>query len=428
MDLGISYPPVISNSKWRKSQLPVYNWVLGNLASTSAHFQNSFFSTFVIRFFGFCGLCEWISMTQGQWITKSGGKMVEGSKPGLKISVPRFDNSDLIASYAKTLIGRCMNPRKQAMKMLLFMLPRILQVEGRVVGTDLVRGRFQFAFEEEEDIVEVLKMGPFHFDSWMISLVRWKLVVEVNYPSKIIFWVYALDIPLQFWAAQTFRRIGEALGKVHGEVNIEEGRVRVEVDGFKPLVFTMTIDFDEGVEIPVALRYEKLVGYCTECFCLTHDKSLCPNVPKPVEAGRNSAMNQSEHGANVSSYRGAVLKGREQGGEGHEGQQHRNLNGKEGNKGKWIARDRDDYARFEAPKYKHKERFPRGNSEGSSFQGRQAGVHGPRDQDRRYAPQTRDNQYRRGGEDDFQAHPEKLMLDAFKSAKDTKMTGTTSEK
>ncbi|KAG2322065.1 hypothetical protein Bca52824_015278 [Brassica carinata] len=137
-------------------------------------------------------------MTQGQWITKSGGKMVEGPKPGLKISVPRFDNSGLIASYAKTLIGRCMNPPKQAMKMLLFMLPRIWQVEGRVVGTDLGRGRFQFAFESEEDIVEVLNMEPFHFDAWMISLVRWKPVVEVNYPSKIIFWVHVLDIPLQF--------------------------------------------------------------------------------------------------------------------------------------------------------------------------------------------------------------------------------------
>ncbi|KAG2312945.1 hypothetical protein Bca52824_024502 [Brassica carinata] len=104
-------------------------------------------------------------MMQGQWITKSGGKMVEGSKPGLKISVPRFDNFAIIANYARTLIGRFMNPSKQNMKMMLFMLPRIWQVEGRVVGTDLGLGRFQFAFDQEEDIIEVLRMEPFHFDN-----------------------------------------------------------------------------------------------------------------------------------------------------------------------------------------------------------------------------------------------------------------------
>ncbi|KAL0854104.1 hypothetical protein Bca101_059256 [Brassica carinata] len=227
-------------------------------------------------------------MTQGQWITKSGGKMVEGPNPGLKISVPRFDNSGL-TSYAKTLIGRCMNPPKQAMKMPLFMLPRIWQVEGRVVGSDLGRGRFQFAFESEEDIVE-----------------------------------------------------------------------------------------------------------------------------KTVEAGRSSNMNQSEHGANASSYRGAVLNGREQDGDGHEGQQYRNMNGKEGNKGKGLAREREVFSRFEVPKYKNKERFPRGNGEGSSLQGRQSGFHGPREQDRRFAPQTRDTQYMRRGDEGSQLNPEKLMLDAFK--------------
>lgn len=53
------------------------------------------------------------------------------------------------------LIGQCMNPQKQDMKILLFMLPRIWNVEGRAVGVDLGLGRFQFNFELEEDIVEV---------------------------------------------------------------------------------------------------------------------------------------------------------------------------------------------------------------------------------------------------------------------------------
>lgn len=137
----------------------------------------------------------------------------------------RFDNSELIASFSKTLIGRCMNPQRQDMKILLFMLPRIWNIEGRVVGTDLGMGRFQFAFELEEDIVEVLKMEPFHFDYWVILLVRWRPVLEPNYPSKITFWVRVMDLPLQFRAAETFQSVGEAIGTVQGPVDLIAGMV-----------------------------------------------------------------------------------------------------------------------------------------------------------------------------------------------------------
>lgn len=65
------------------------------------------------------------TMTQGQWMVKSGGKKVQAPSMGLKISIPKFDNSNLIAQYSKTLIGRCMNPFKQEMKALLFHLPKI---------------------------------------------------------------------------------------------------------------------------------------------------------------------------------------------------------------------------------------------------------------------------------------------------------------
>lgn len=93
----------------------------------------------------------------------------------------------------------------------------------------------------------------------MLSIVRWKPVLEPNYPYRISFWVRVLDVPTQFWAASTFRGVGEVLGQVHGEVDLMEGRVRVELDGFKPLVFSMDVNFDEGVELVVNLRYERLV-------------------------------------------------------------------------------------------------------------------------------------------------------------------------
>ena len=104
---------------------------MGESFSTSQHISLLRFTGSVISCIVFCSLFWCFKMTQGQWMAKSGGKK-EVAKAVLKITVPRFDNSELIASYGKTLIGRCMNPSKQDMKILLFMLPRIWQVEGRV--------------------------------------------------------------------------------------------------------------------------------------------------------------------------------------------------------------------------------------------------------------------------------------------------------
>ncbi|EOA29603.1 hypothetical protein CARUB_v10013521mg, partial [Capsella rubella] len=220
-----------------------------------------------------------VSSTHPSDLIKGNGSSGKASTSGLKrkVKVPLFDNSSLIEGYAKTVIGRCMNPRKQDMKYLLFMFPRIWQLEGRVVGADLGLGRFQFDFETEEDILEVLKMEPVHFDHWMVSLVRWEPSVDPAYPSAITFWIRVLGIPLQFWADPTFRSIGEELGQVQ-EVDIDGGRVRVTIDGFKPLCFETEVEFGNGEEISVTLRYERLFGYCRFCHSLCHDIDHCASV------------------------------------------------------------------------------------------------------------------------------------------------------
>lgn len=52
----------------------------------------------------------------------------------LKISVARFENSALIKTYSKTLIGRCMNPEEQEMKALFTNLPKDLETGGQGYG------------------------------------------------------------------------------------------------------------------------------------------------------------------------------------------------------------------------------------------------------------------------------------------------------
>ncbi|KAG2302641.1 hypothetical protein Bca52824_031292 [Brassica carinata] len=163
----------------------------------------------------------------------------------LKISVPHFDNSALIKSYSKTLIGRCMNPEEQDMKALFLNLPKIWKLEKGVSGKDLGFGKFQFDFEKEEDIEAVLKQQPYHFDYWMLSLARWQPMKSQSFPSEILFWVRLLGVPMEFRTVPTFESIGNAIGRTV-DVDLDNVRVQVVVDGFKELCFETTLDFKGG--------------------------------------------------------------------------------------------------------------------------------------------------------------------------------------
>ncbi|CAN7079943.1 unnamed protein product [Brassica oleracea var. botrytis] len=113
--------------------------------------------------------------------TKNG----EGSRKRLKISVAHFDNPALIKTYSKTLA-------------LFTNLPKIWKMEEEAIGTDLGFGRFQFDFKTEEDPEAVLKQQPFHFDYWMLSLARWQPKQSKSFPSKIMFWIRIIGVPLEF--------------------------------------------------------------------------------------------------------------------------------------------------------------------------------------------------------------------------------------
>ncbi|CAN6868761.1 unnamed protein product, partial [Brassica oleracea] len=262
-------------------------------------------------------------MTQGQLLATVGNKNGgEAARKPLRVTVPHFDNSALIQNYDKTLIGKCLNPEEQDVKALIIMLPKIWKVEDRVAGADLGLGRFQIDFHNEEDIEEVLKMQPYHFDYWMIFLVRWKPVMEKSYPTEITFWVRVLGVPLQYWAEPTFESIGGAIGNVV-EVDLDYGRVKVVIDGTQCLCFETSVDFRGGEfygggEELIALRYEKLFGYCSTCFSLCHDMKQCSlNKESPQKEIEVREARTERGGERAASYKGVVING-------HDGRQEQN--------------------------------------------------------------------------------------------------------
>ncbi|XP_024009428.1 uncharacterized protein LOC112084510 [Eutrema salsugineum] len=194
-------------------------------------------------------------MSQSNLVNQNiSGKKIAVSMKKMKITVPHFDNSELIQGYSKTLIGRCKNLPMQDMKMLLHMLPHIWKIEDRVAGADLGLGKFQFDFDREEDIAEVMKMEPFHFDYWMLSIVV--------------------------------------------------------IDGLQPLCFETIVEFHGGEETTVFLLYEKLFGYCRTCFSLCYDQKVCPNQTEHMEQTVHEDFhNESRQNSGAVTYKAAVMYG-----------------------------------------------------------------------------------------------------------------------
>ncbi|KAG2277776.1 hypothetical protein Bca52824_060331 [Brassica carinata] len=207
--------------------------------------------------------------------------------PRLRMRAPDFDPTHLIKENSLTLVGRLTNTREQRMSAVLPYLARkwILDASS---GSDLGNGCFQFRFNREEDLRDTLHNRPYQYGRWMIIIQRWEPVISQTFPSQIPFWISLRGIPLHYWHEKVVRNIGLELEELETyEVTKTLARVRVIVDGLKPLIMEATMDYDSGEESIISLEYENLGNHCTNCYRLSHLQSQCPErttiVPPQTE-------------------------------------------------------------------------------------------------------------------------------------------------
>lgn len=208
---------------------------------------------------------------------KGKGQISELQNNIKRIKAPRLDTADLIKANSLTLIGRLTNPTEQRIWALIPALSRKWNLQGRAEGSDLGNNCFQFRFEREDDLQKVLDNRPYHFAYWMVIIQRWEPVISPTFPSQIPFWINIKGIPLHYWHDDMVKRIGQELGHLEShELTKTSAKVRVLLDGFKPLVKQSIIKFDSGEETTITLVYERLENHCFRCFSLFHLKRNCP--------------------------------------------------------------------------------------------------------------------------------------------------------
>lgn len=213
------------------------------------------------------------------------GKSITGNPTApqrIRIRAPDFDPAELIKDNLLTLVGRLTNPKEQRMDSVLPYLAKKWDV-NLSSGSDLGRDCFQFRINKEDDIQEILRNRPYQFGRWMIIVQRWEPIISPTFPSQIPFWINIKGIPLHYWHEKVVRNIGLELGELESyAVTRDSARVRVIMDGLKPLAMEPTLDFDTGEESVITLEYERLGNHCTYCYRLSHLQSQCPEKPCEV--------------------------------------------------------------------------------------------------------------------------------------------------
>lgn len=74
---------------------------------------------------------------------------------------------------------------------------------------------------------------------------RWEPIVSDDFPATISFWVRIHGVPLHFWNEKTLDTIGSEIGVV-GPKDVKQCRIRVAVNGLKPLERFLDITLPSG--------------------------------------------------------------------------------------------------------------------------------------------------------------------------------------
>ncbi|VVB11474.1 unnamed protein product [Arabis nemorensis] len=112
------------------------------------------------------------------------------------IQMHDFDDSEIIKQFEKTLVGRVLNPKQTHwVKALIAFLPEVWKCQDRVKGINMETGKFQFRFDQESDITQVLARRPYHFDGWFFALERWIPTSRIDFPSSIPMWIQIHNLP-----------------------------------------------------------------------------------------------------------------------------------------------------------------------------------------------------------------------------------------
>lgn len=201
--------------------------------------------------------------------------------------MPNLPENSSCERNALSLVGRCLNPDCQSIKHLIRNMPRKWQKIGRIRGVALSKEKFQFFFNFEHDLEEVLEKGFHTFNEWAIVVDRWYENPPDNYLQFTPIWIQMWNLPINFYTELAISTLGEQIGRVI-EVAFDPSidqvqefvRVKVSFDVSRPLRRAKLVNLPKGGTANVFFEYERVQKHCYECQRMTHENDVCPVIFK----------------------------------------------------------------------------------------------------------------------------------------------------
>ena len=130
-----------------------------------------------------------------------------------------------------------------------------------------------FVFSNKEEVEKILAAKSWSFDRHIVLLQRYEKKVPVHELvfKQVVIWIQIHDIPAPYMTCEVAEDICGNAGIVGGSFM----RVRVVIDVSLPLCRGRRISFDEGDEVWVSFKYERLPNICYCCGCLNHSNKNC---------------------------------------------------------------------------------------------------------------------------------------------------------
>lgn len=193
--------------------------------------------------------------------------------------LPEFSSAE---ENKLSLMGRILNPHRQKTASLIMKIPRKWQKEGKVRGIVLSQERFQFIFQNEHDLLDVLDRGVHTFEELVIVLERWVETPLEDYLQHIPLWVQIRDIPVNCYTAEALTALGDLVGKTvlvafdpTKPITQDFIRVLVKFNVAHPLKTSREITI-KGKLATVRFNYERVQKRCFTCQRLNHENDFCP--------------------------------------------------------------------------------------------------------------------------------------------------------